>query len=662
MGNVNTIDKQHVHDLEEFTKWTLQNVEAAYAKFVKAKADKGFTGDLVMSRREFWETFTDYATVVNGEFLSLPVEMYNLFDNKGKGKVYALEIFVVLGMHCCSNIRNKLQFCFQLFDFDGSGTISQTEMVMLCRCLSRGLFAIGVIDNLHEYQHLEKVATETFNEADTDHNNEVSESEFTQWAISSLHTKSFVTKFSRHPEEHLNEAKAKGDHKEGVKIHGEKRSLHGAKPKKIYDESSLKKREHKINKNADHILKMKRRRMINKVASKQVLRSLVAETGLRLSELRGLSSEFGKFAWDTKGVLKHDDFLRVLSHKYPELKQNPELTDRLFIVFDEDKSGSISFKEFCLGVGKLLNGTVEEKLTLLFDMNDTDGNGQMDVSEILNAIKNADESFRAQAQFAAHVLHSLDLNHDGDVSRVEFQNVLKNDFTLMEAFSRTMPKKMEDALLMLTMEEPGNKLNFKGLVEFWAHQKTDPKWHHQEDHRLTIQQFREIMRNDLNCGEKTVTYCEKVFNKLNTRESENETVEIRVLMNGLCHIVPAKDDEKAGFYFDLYDYDNSGHIDPGELLKMILEAHEASTQDTKKLIEIVRTMDESKDGTLDKTEFIEAIKSNPEMLELFGNIFSVTHSTFNPNATAEVRSTEAGPNLKQVRAEYAKLTKGIKKI
>ena len=133
-------------------------------------------------------------------------------------------------------------------------------------------------------------------------------------------------------------------------------------------------------------------------------------------------------------------------------------------------------------------------------------------------------------------------------------------------------------------------------------------------------------------------------------------------MNGLCHIVPAKDDEKAGFYFDLYDYDNSGHIDPGELLKMILEAHEASTQDTKKLIEIVRTMDESKDGTLDKTEFIEAIKSNPEMLELFGSIFSVTHSTFNPNATAEVRSTEAGPNLKQVRAEYAKLTKGIKKI
>ena len=109
MGNVNTIDKQHVHDLEEFTKWTLQNVEAAYAKFVKAKADKGFTGDLVMSRREFWETFTDYATVVNGEFLSLPVEMYNLFDVEFVGP--ACGLFSMLPGASDPISCNNLYFC-----------------------------------------------------------------------------------------------------------------------------------------------------------------------------------------------------------------------------------------------------------------------------------------------------------------------------------------------------------------------------------------------------------------------------------------------------------------------------------------------------------------------------------------------------------------------
>ena len=31
----------------------------------------------------------------------------------------------------------------------------------------------------------------------------------------------------------------------------------------------------------------------------------------------------------------------------------------------------------------------------------------MDISEVLNAIKNANESFKAQAQFAANILHSI---------------------------------------------------------------------------------------------------------------------------------------------------------------------------------------------------------------------------------------------------------------
>ena len=139
----------------------------------------------------------------------------------------------------------------------------------------------------------------------------------------------------------------------------------------------------------------------------------------------------------------------------------------MFGVFDRDLDGSISFNEFVLGTATLLNGTIDEKLSLLFDINDVDGNGQMDISEVLNAIKNANESFKAQAQFAANVLHSIDLNEDGDISRREFQNALKQDPVLLDAFSRVMPKSMIDALMMLSMEDKGSRLTFKGLSEFW---------------------------------------------------------------------------------------------------------------------------------------------------------------------------------------------------
>ena len=154
------------------------------------------------------------------------------------------------------------------------------------------------------------------------------------------------------------------------------------------------------------------------------------------------------------------------------------------------------------------------------------------------------------------------------------------------------------------------------------------------------------MRESFCCGEKTVKYLEKVFDRLKQRGSDDEKVEIRIALNGLCHVVDASDEEKAGFYFDLYDYDNDGHIDPSELLKMILEAHEASTKDTKKLLELVAMMDESNDGKLDKTEFLAAIKQNPEVLEMFGELFQVTNTTFDPTMQPHANLTEAGPNLK----------------
>ena len=357
--------------------------------------------------------------------------------------------------------------------------------------------------------------------------------------------------------------------------------------------------------------------------------------------------------------LSCEDFKRILCSKYPKLHTDSDLLRRLFDVFDRDLDGSISFNEFVLGTATLLNGTIDEKLSLLFDINDLDGNGQMDISEVLNAIKNANESFKAQAQFAANVLHSIDLNQDGDISRTEFQNALKHDPILLDAFSRVMPKNMIDALMMLSMEDMGSRLTFKGLSEFWSQQKKDPKWHNVDDHRIDLGEFRSIMRKSFCCGEKTVKYLEKVFDRLKQRSSDDEKVEIRIVLNGLCHVVDASDEEKAGFYFDLYDYDNDGHIDPGELLKMILEAHEASTKDTKKLLELVALMDESNDGKLDKTEFLAAIKQNPEVLEMFGELFQVTNTTFDPTMQPHANLTEAGPNLKKVRAEYEKITKGI---
>ena len=47
---------------------------------------------------------------------------------------------------------------------------------------------------------------------------------------------------------------------------------------------------------------------------------------------------------------------------------------------------------------------------------------------------------------------------------------------------------------------------------------------------------------------------------------------------------------------------------------------------------------------------------------MFGELFEVTNATFDPTAQSHTDVAEAGPNLKKVRAEYEKITKGIRDI
>ena len=181
--------------------------------------------------------------------------LFNSFDINGKEKVHALEVFVVLAIHCAGNVTDKIEYCFKLFDFDNSNTISQTEMVMLCRSLTRGLAAIGGISDIPSYQVLEEISAEMFQAADTDHNNEISFEEFAKWAKDSLHTKTFMNKFSKDPKDRIVQIETIGAKSVEDNINIREYATNSSQPS-----PSLKRREHKINRNARGMLVMKRQK------------------------------------------------------------------------------------------------------------------------------------------------------------------------------------------------------------------------------------------------------------------------------------------------------------------------------------------------------------------------------------------------------------------
>ena len=74
-----------------------------------------------LSRRQFWEVFTDFEVVCGREWLSLPLDHFYLFqDHADDETVDAVEVLMVLALFCRADPEDALTFCFDVFDGDGS--------------------------------------------------------------------------------------------------------------------------------------------------------------------------------------------------------------------------------------------------------------------------------------------------------------------------------------------------------------------------------------------------------------------------------------------------------------------------------------------------------------------------------------------------------------
>ena len=650
-ANISAGGKIHFADYQEFVKWRIPNIQRSYDRFRELKTKRGKDGDLTMSRNEFWETFTDYDTIVDGQFLTLPVELYSLFDPEGQNQLYALEIFVVLALFCSAeDLHEKVRWCFSLFDFDESNTISRPEMVMMTRCLSRGLQSIGSMSTCPSYAELEKLSDETFQELDTDHNNELSLAEFTKWAMANHQVETFLA--------YVLESKTGLETlDEGINVRG-KRSLRGSRAAKNRDGSSVRHRNLNTPKTTS---KMTRTKMMSHVTSKKTVHELSLLSGLSIGDVKALGEEFAKYAWENKGLLTSVHFARILERRFKDLKDR-SIIHRLFEVFDVEHRDGVNFHDLVIGLARVTAGTAVEKLDLLFTMLDLDNSGKIDASELINGLSHAHEALQAEAQFCLQILHSLDGDHNGDISCVEFVKALSTNAGLMGAFSRKIPKFLESQLLMLQMEQGNRSLTFKSLKQFWLIRRAESRWDHPQNHCVGKGEFRQLMREAFDCTEKGLDFLEGIFDMTAKQSSEFEEpmVEIRQALNGVAQTMRATPEENAEFIFDLYDFDGSGSIDPVELLQMVLEAHADFEVASDNLLEIVRQFDTSGDHLIDHEEFLSAFKEHPHMMDLFGHLFEATHSPVDFSELNQNNSQKKlGKNALEVKKENDKMKRKL---
>jgi Ca2+-binding EF-hand superfamily protein len=121
--------------------------------------------------------------------------------------------------------------------------------------------------------------------------------------------------------------------------------------------------------------------------------------------------------------------------------QNPELTDRLFKIFDTDKSGTVDFKELSVGLTTLGSGSLDKKLGFVFSLFDTAGTGHINKDQLTVAFRTlfsmlyTGDAEQLVKVYVTLLLELYDENKDGSITLDELTTAAKNDEILAHLFT-----------------------------------------------------------------------------------------------------------------------------------------------------------------------------------------------------------------------------------
>lgn len=98
-------------------------------------------------------------------------------------------------------------------------------------------------------------------------------------------------------------------------------------------------------------------------------------TGFDKGSLEWLEKLFRQTVGDEKEI-KREDFQKIV------ISKNPFFNERVFQIFDKDKSGTISLEEFLDAMHQFAGQSAEDKIRFLFKVYDLDGDGLIQLKEL----------------------------------------------------------------------------------------------------------------------------------------------------------------------------------------------------------------------------------------------------------------------------------------
>ncbi|XP_052788073.1 neuronal calcium sensor 1-like [Mya arenaria] len=179
----------------------------------------------------------------------------------------------------------------------------------------------------------------------------------------------------------------------------------------------------------------------SKLSSSEI-KDLISCTYFNKKELQHWYKDFLREC--PNGALKQEEFEAIYQQFFPHGSPK-KFASYVFNIFDTNKDGHISFKEFICALSITSRGTLDEKLDWAFSLYDVDSDGfitRTEMIEIIDAIYNMvgnlmdlpnDEN--TPEKRANKIFQQMDMNNDDMLSKDEFREGSKSDPWIVRALT-----------------------------------------------------------------------------------------------------------------------------------------------------------------------------------------------------------------------------------